>query len=193
MRERIVAVAWDLAREHGLTGFSLRDLGAAVGMRAPSLFVYFDGKNALYDAMYDTGWEEFRTLRRGTRWPSRATPRARVKAFAHLFAEFALEDPVRYQLLNQRVVPGFEPSAASWSRALADWDELAEEMRALGVRDAVPALDLFTALLSGLLSQQLANDPGGTRWSARIDEVVEMWCDHYGLPARAGRDHGGAR
>src|SRR3954463_14228493 len=54
-KQEIVAAAWRLARERGLGGWALRDVAEAVGMRAPSLYVYFDSKNALYDAMFADG------------------------------------------------------------------------------------------------------------------------------------------
>ena len=36
-------------------------------------------------------------------------------------------------------------------------------------------LDLWTALLTGLASQQISNDPGGTRWTRLIDDAVDMF------------------
>ena len=51
----IVAAAWKLAREHGIAGVSLHALAREVGMRQPSLYEYFDSKNALYDAMFADG------------------------------------------------------------------------------------------------------------------------------------------
>jgi hypothetical protein len=42
--------------------------------------------------------------------------------------------------------------------------------------------DLFTAMIDGLINQQLANDPGGTRWSALLDRAVDVWADGVGLP-----------
>ena len=37
------------------------------------------------------------------------------------------------------------------------------------------AMDLWTALISGLTGQQLANDPGGTRWARLVDRAVDMF------------------
>ena len=34
--------------------------------------------------------------------------------------------------------------------------------------------DLWTAVLAGLLAQQLSNDPGGDRWSVLLDRAVDM-------------------
>src|SRR3954471_3179938 len=54
-RREILDAAWALARERGLAGWALRDVAEAVGMRAPSLYGYFDSKHALYDAMFADG------------------------------------------------------------------------------------------------------------------------------------------
>jgi AcrR family transcriptional regulator len=54
-KREILDAAWRLARERGLGGWSLRDVADAVGMRAPSLYVYFASKNALFDAMFADG------------------------------------------------------------------------------------------------------------------------------------------
>ena len=45
--EEILAAAWELGRERGLTGFSMRDLGQRVGMRAQSLYSYFASKQPM--------------------------------------------------------------------------------------------------------------------------------------------------
>src|SRR4051794_6968258 len=58
-RQEIVSAAWALAEEHGLHGFTLRDLATRVGMRAPSLYSHVDSKLALYDAMYEDAWLDF--------------------------------------------------------------------------------------------------------------------------------------
>jgi len=58
-RQEIVEAAWGLARENGLAGVSLRDLGKRVGMQAPSLYSYFPSKAAIYDAMFGEGTRAF--------------------------------------------------------------------------------------------------------------------------------------
>jgi hypothetical protein len=39
-------------------------------------------------------------------------------------------------------------------------------------------VDLWTALFTGLVSQQVANDPGGERWTRLIEESTDMYLDH---------------
>jgi AcrR family transcriptional regulator len=185
-RREILDAAWALCREHGLTGLSLRDLAARVGMRAPSLYSYFASKDAIYDAMFADGQLEF-----GRRLADAAihegTPRDRLRAGMAVFARFCTEDPVRYQLLFQRVVPGFEPSPESYALAVEHVELLAAALRDAGVTDP-RQVDLWTAVFSGLTSQQITNDPGGDRWLRLVDEAVDLLCDHAEIPpARPSR------
>jgi hypothetical protein len=47
--------------------------------------------------------------------------------------------------------------------------------------------DLWTAVIAGLASQQLANDPGGDRYLRLIDDAVTMVADHTLGPSRPSR------
>jgi AcrR family transcriptional regulator len=174
-RKEVLAEAWALARERGLAGISLRDLGARVGMRAPSLYSYFDSKAAIYDAMFAEGNAELVArvddLRLGFRGEEL------LRRGAEEFASFCVEDPVRYQLLFQRTIPGFEPSRESYAGAVAVLDATSEALEEAGITDPA-ALDLYTALVAGLVVQQLSNDPGGNRWLLLVPEAVEMFCTH---------------
>ncbi len=178
-RDDILEAAWALCREEGLAGLSLRDLAGRVGMRAPSLYSYFDSKDAIYDAMFAQGQrqlqEAFAFL------PDTDVTREDFRAGSHVWFTFCTEDPVRYQLLFQRVLPGFEPSEASYALAVEHLDGLQRRMASLGIVDP-RHLDLWTAVLTGLVDQQLSNDPGGDRWARLLDEAVDLFCDHAGVP-----------
>jgi AcrR family transcriptional regulator len=167
---RILDAAWDLSRERGLTGWTLRDLGTAVGMRAPSLYVYFDSKNALYDALFADGYR--RLLDRVAEVDRPADPRETLRRAAHLFVDFCVRDPARTQLLFLRTIPGFEPSPGSYALAQQVLGRLAEALAEAGVPDPAD-LDLWTAVLTGLATQQTSNDPGGDRWSRLVDTAVD--------------------
>ena len=51
VRESIMAAARDLFRDRGFAGTSTREIAAAVGLRQPSLFHYFKGKEAIFEAV----------------------------------------------------------------------------------------------------------------------------------------------
>lgn len=178
-RAEILDAAWQLCRDGGLASLSLRTLADRAGMKAPSLYSYFDSKDAIYDAMFADGQRQF--LDELGDVPVDVSGRDTVREAAHRFFRFCTSDPVRYQLLFQRTIPGFEPSADSYALAIEALDRGARLMAAVGVTD--PAmLDLWTALLTGLTAQQLSNDPGGDRWFRLLDDAVDLFCDHAGIP-----------
>jgi hypothetical protein len=49
--------------------------------------------------------------------------------------------------------------------------DLVEVLAVAGVDDPAE-VDLWTAVLTGLASQQVANDPGGDRWLRLVDTAV---------------------
>jgi hypothetical protein len=50
---------------------------------------------------------------------------------------------------------------------------------------AVEQVDLWTALLTGLATQQVSNDPGGDRWRRLVDPAVDMFLAAH-LPPSPG-------
>src|SRR3954447_7083864 len=165
-KQEIVEAAWGLARERGLGGWSLRDVAEAVGMRAPSLYVYFASKNALFDAMFAEGCTALlsRIDAAAVDVREQELPPADVlHVAAALYVDFCVEDQARYQLLFLRTLPGFEPSAESYALAQRALDAGAVVLADAGA-GAPEQLDLWTAMLAGLATQQISNDPGGDRW-----------------------------
>jgi len=174
-RAEILEAAWAQVRASGLAALSLRDLARSVGVQPPSLYSYFESKHAIYDAMYAQGARQFVDAQ--ARMPLPDEPLEALKAVVHYFVGFCAADFARYQLLFQRTIPGFEPSAESFKISEDNLAELAAYLGSLGVTDP-GALDLFTALGTGLADQQISNDPGGDRWIRLIDEAVEMFYAH---------------
>jgi len=178
-RREILDAAWDLVRANGLGALAMRDLGARVGMRAQSLYAYFPSKFAIYDAMFAESNREL--LRRVNGLAATRDPIDALRARTKLFLAFCVEDPGRYQLLFQRTIPGFEPSPESYAPALDVLQTAREALLACGIGDP-QAVDMWTGITAGLAAQQIANDPGGDRWSRLADEATDMFLAHY-LPA----------
>ena len=181
-RREILDVAWELAQQKGLTEFTLRDVAERVGMQAPSLYTHFASKHAIYDAMFGQAWSDYEQEGEAE-LADLATdrPREAVRRLARVFFDFAVRNPPRYQLMNQRTIPGFEPSPEAYAPAVRILERGREIFRGLALDDTAD-YDIWIALTSGLVNQQLANDPGGTRWSALLDRAVDMWADGVGLP-----------
>jgi len=174
-KAEILDAAWTIVRAEGLGALSLRDLAGRVGMQAPSLYQYFDSKHAIYDAMFAQGNRAF--AERLSRLEKTGDPVTDLRIIAHAVVEFSVEDHARYQLLFQRSIPGFEPSPESYRLAVQVLGQAQALLRAAGFGSR-RALDLWTALSAGLAAQQLANEPGGTRWVRLVDEAVDMFFGH---------------
>ncbi len=175
-RREILATAWSLTDEKGLTGWSLRELAAAVGMRAPSLYVYFPAKDHIYDAMFGESYRQLLELSGATPLPDE--PRERLRRMAVMFFDFAMANAARVQLMFWRVIPGFEPSPDAFAPSLQVMNLARKAFAEIGITDPA-ALDMWTALLSGLITQQASNDPGGDRWRLLVDDAVDMFARVY--------------
>jgi len=174
-REAIVDAAWDLVHEEGLAALSLRDLARRAGITTPTVYAYFDSKDAIYDAMFGRAATEFAD------WVTEPLEADGLEEMlvlrARRFVEFCTIDVARYQLLFQRTIPNFEPSAETYAPAVRAL-EAAREWLVLNNITQPMHLDLWTALLSGLVDQQVSNDPGGDRWTRLIQEAVAMFLAH---------------
>ena len=178
-RREIVDAAWQIARRDGLSAVTLREVAGRIGMRSPSLYSHFAAKNAIYDAMFAEAWGElcavFDVLE-----PLPAAHRRAILAMAEAFFDFAVADLARYQLMNQRTIPGFRPSDEAYAPSLAVYERMRAALRECGVR-AQADLDLWTGMQAGFIDQQLANDPGGIRWRGQLPRLVDMYCDELGV------------
>ncbi len=106
-----------------------------------------------------------------------------------------VEHPAYAQLMGWRPVPNYEPSAEAYAPAVQALDRGRDAFVALrdagGLRpdaDIDEALRNWTVLISGVITQQLANAPGeaydGGTYTSGLPQLVAMFLDYYG-PARA--------
>lgn len=174
-RREILEAAWAIARRGGIGTVSLREVGERVGMRAPSIYEYFVSKDALYDAMFAEGYRAFLEILPNAEDPTDA--RRRAVAWLRRFFAFCRADVARYQLLFQPAIPGFRPSEQSMRIAEEALASLDGEMSAMGI-ERPQARDLWTALVTGMVNQQIANDPAGNRWERMAEEAVIMFMNH---------------
>jgi AcrR family transcriptional regulator len=174
-KREILDAAWKMVRKDGVNALSLRALARAVDMEPQSLYTYFDSKHSVYDHLFADGNREL--LDRFGRLQVSANPRLALQAIAQLFVTFAAEDQARYELLFLRTIPDFEPSPESYAVAVEVFNRGRSILTGVGLHDPQDS-DLWTALVTGLSSQQLANDPGGDRYIRLIDNAVAMFSEH---------------
>ena len=171
-RRAIVDAAWELVRSEGLAALSLRELARRAGTTTPTVYAYFDSKNAIYDAMFGQAAAEFAEAM--TQPYASDDPREILTTGVRRFVEFCTTDVPRYQLLFQRTIVDFEPSAASFAPAVLALESLRARLALNDITDP-RHIDMWTAWTTGLVDQQISNDPGGERWSGLIDDFVAMF------------------
>lgn len=175
-RASVLAAAWELVREEGLAALSLRELARRAGITTPTVYAYFESKNAILDAMFAQAAQAFVELKAAQ--PVTDDPRQDLLTDARAFVRFCVSDVPRYQLLFQHSVPGFTPSAESYELAVGSLEITRELLARNGVHDP-RHLDIWTAITVGLVGQQVSNDPGGDRWTQLVEDVTWMFLDRY--------------
>jgi len=192
--EQVLDVAVEVMADHGVAGLTLGEVARRMGIRPPSLYVYFDGKHALYDALFERGWRALlETVRAVAETRDGTDLVADLVALESVFVRWAVEHPAYAPLMFWRPVPGFAPSDPAYAPAV----EMAAlnrtflaRLQAVGLLAPDADLDLVyrtqTAVISGVITQQLANAPGepfetGT-FTSTLPDVVAMWLAHHGRP-----------
>jgi AcrR family transcriptional regulator len=154
-----------------------------MGIRGPSLYKYFPSRHAMYDALFARGLAaEQAAVLAAVDGVDPGVPRLRAGAAA--VVRWAVEHPALAQLLHWRPVPGFEPSSAVFAPSVEDRDVVrAEFAAAVRLGQLAPTADsddvvrLYTVLLSGLISQQLANEPGATYADGTFSRLTDAAID----------------
>jgi AcrR family transcriptional regulator len=190
--EQVLDIAVEVMAEQGVAGLTLGEVARRMGIRPPSLYGYFDGKNALYDALFERGWRDLLATMRAVEAASDGRDLvADLLASESAFVRWAVEHPAYAPLMFWRPVPGFVPSERAYSPA-TELERMARQflvvLRSAGLLRRDADLDLVyrtqTALIAGVISQQLANAPGepfetGT-FTSTLPDVVAMWLAHHG-------------
>jgi AcrR family transcriptional regulator len=214
--EEVLDHAVEIMAEEGVAGLSLGEIARRMGIRPPSLYVYFPSKNEVYDALFARGW---RLLLDAMKSYEQAHPAvendlaAILLRFGGEFVRWSVENLAYAQLLFWRPVPGFRPTDAAYEPAVELYQYTLALLAGLQQRgliqrdvDVAEVQRDWTVLISGVISQQLANAPGETfdrgRFTTALPGLAEMFAGYYGSGTRtraskkttpARRGHAGKR
>lgn len=188
--EQVLQHAVDVMAEQGVAGLSLSEVARRMGMRTPSLYGYFDSKHAVYDAVFARGWAGLaqEMSQRAARVEDGLE--ALLLRSGTTFLRWHLEHPVHAQLMSWRPVPGYTPSAESYAVAVDFYrtgtELFAELKRKRLLRKGISADDAlraWTCLLSGVMTQQLANAPDEPfergRFTSAFPDLLQMYLRHH--------------
>jgi AcrR family transcriptional regulator len=204
-RQQTIEEALDAAvaimEEAGVGGLSMSEIARRLGMRQPSLYKYFPSLHAVYDALFARG---VAGCGAAVQAAVAQGPRGvvAIRAAGRALVRWAVENPALAQLLFWRPVPGFAPTAATFAPSVQLMDQLRAAFAAAVQAGALnpdaasaEAPRLFTVVLSGLISQQMANEPGvgydTGMFTSLTDTALDMFFARYELPP-AGRPSPGA-
>jgi AcrR family transcriptional regulator len=191
--EEILDIAAQIMAEQGVAGLSVGEIARRMGIRPPSVYVYFPSKHALYDALFARGARLLLQAMQAVNAALPARPGTLEEILlpgAQAFVRWSVDHGAYSQLLFWRPVPGFAPSPEAYQPATA-LAELARD-RFEGLQDAgllradVPVEQVerdWTILVSGVVSQQLSNAPqqpfGEGRFTAAVPGLVSMFAGYY--------------
>lgn len=179
--------------EQGVGGLSIGEIARRMGIRPPSLYVYFPSKHALYDALFARGARLLLEAMEAviSALPTEpATLEEVLLPAAQGYVRWSVEHAAYSQLLFWRPVPGFAPSPGAYEPAVRLVQlgvDLTAALQDAGlVRADVPAGQVardWIIVVSGVASQQLSNAPHENfddgRFTAAIPELVAMFAGHY--------------
>ena len=175
--------------EVGVGGLSMAEVARRLGIRQPSLYKYFPSLHALYDALFARGLAGSHAAVLAAEEPQPAGV-PRIRAGARAGVRWAVDNPALTQLLIWRPVPGFAPTEATFAASEQQMAQLSAEfataVRAGELRPeavSAEALRLYTVVLSGVISQQMANEPGAGYdtgiFSSLTDAALDMFFARY--------------
>jgi AcrR family transcriptional regulator len=161
-----------------------------MGMRPPSLYQYFPSKLAVYDALFERGARQTLAVEESYQSRIAENPLEGIAAAQAAWNDWVMANPVLAQLLYWRPVPGFEPSPKAYQPALQLQDlGRAALQAAVDAGQLAPAAAseeggaLYTILMAGVISQQLANEPAATAATGRFTRltptVLDMFVRYY--------------
>lgn len=194
--DEIVAAAVEVMAEKGAAGLTLGEVAKRVGMRTPSLYGYFASRSALCDDIFGRGWSALAEVMRphyaGLPGTTPAQVHDHLSAGMSAFVGWALEHRAEAELMFWRPVSGWEPDPSAYAHAeelftmFSGWVAAAQQAGALrGDVDPAELVDVLVTLTAGVITQQLANEPGvadvpAGRYSRLIDVLIDTYLTRYG-------------
>ncbi|TDE30206.1 TetR family transcriptional regulator [Nonomuraea mesophila] len=155
-REEIVRAAVEMLDEEGLSGLSMRKLGAKLGAGATSLYWYVAHKDELLELVYDEVWSEMIAPD-----PGRVGWRDSVSAVAHGMRQAILRHPWSADLIGR--LPALGP------HAMLVADRMRKMIKAAGFtgKEVDFAISTLTAYVFGMTIPEIAwNTAMGDRYDA---------------------------
>jgi AcrR family transcriptional regulator len=188
-REQMVAGILDCAREimreSGVASLNMQVLAKQVGIQAPSLYEYFEGKNAIFDALYAQGLSIFQD----SVLPALEGAEDFASAVRTIYAaetKFLRDHPDLYQIVFNNALPAYQISDANIQKVRYGLDKglaflqkkIEQETFNLPVTSAQAAL-LVDLVLTGIATRLISIETTHTsdfrkRYEGLVDVIITL-------------------
>lgn len=201
-RTEIVETALKVMSERGAAGLSLGEVANRMGMKTPSLYGYYASKAALCDEIFSRGWRELNDAMTGpyeqlTHLGQGEDVGPQLLSALEVYVRWALEHAAAAQLMFWRPIQGWEPGQEAYTPAVEALASVANTLGGLQGRGVLRAdadveemTSVLTVLGSGVITQQLSNEPavplGDGRHSHHLPALAEMFLQRYAVPRNRG-------
>jgi AcrR family transcriptional regulator len=196
--DEVLDTAAEIMAEQGVGGLSVGEIARRMGIRPPSLYVYFPSKHAIYDALFARGARDLldamqEALDEDKLARSDDLAGTLLRAGTAM-VRWCVAAPAYSQLLFWRPVPGFVPSQEAYAPAVELLETSQRHFISLQerglLRADIPAEQMlrdWTVVIAGVTSQQLSNAPDESfeegRFTSALPDLVAMFCRTYGTAA----------
>jgi AcrR family transcriptional regulator len=190
-REATVEAALDhamaIVHESGAGAVTISEIGRRLGMRAPSVYKYFGSLHEVYDALFARGQARVSAyVAAAVQNEEPGLDRLLMAARACIRWATTPDGRALGPLLYWRPIPGFEPSPGAYepsiefnARFRADLSEAVRRGELAPSADTDDTLRVLTVLVSGICSQQMANNPGASyargAFTRLTDHILDMF------------------
>jgi AcrR family transcriptional regulator len=182
--EAILTAAREIMRRDGVAALNLNEVARLVGMQTPSLYKYFSGKFALYDALFRMGVRLFRESEERI-WGSSQPIWERIQGWFESRLLLAQEHSDLYHLVFDNPVPGFVPSEESLEEArkvrLPGMQAITTAIDAGSIASPLPperVFDLLLAMRRGIIAEHLGKEThlpkGDERFRSLVPEILAL-------------------
>ncbi len=178
MMQTILETARGIMREEGVAALTMQELARRLEIRPPSLYNYYKGKMEIYDELFRLGFELFsRAMQEAA--DAAETTFDDMRRSMEAYMNFALQNPELFKLCFERHVPGFVPSQESMKVVNGVMESAMSRINLWAERGGfdpkIPmdkAFDLVNAMMHGLASMHLANDPQAPMGEGRFGRLI---------------------
>jgi len=165
LRRALLDAALELIEEHGVNGFTLREVARQAGVSHAAPYHHFADKSALVEALAVESFQALASaLQEATAIPS-TTALEHLMALGRAYVRFALEHPAAFRLMYR---PELRTSLAS---------EKEEQIQSLSSIDKA-GLEAYQLLIDGIVACQQS---GSVASGDPVPLTLTAWCTVHGL------------